>query len=87
MIIVETTISNETGLHARPALMFVQKANQFKSDIFIIKGEKKVNAKSILGILSLGLSKGTKVKIKIEGEDEEIAAEELKRMIEVELTR
>lgn len=87
MIIVETTISNETGLHARPALMFVQKANQFKSDIFIIKGEKEVNAKSILGILSLGLSKGAKVKIKIEGEDEEIAAEELKRMIEVELAR
>lgn len=70
-------ITNETGLHARPASKFVQKAGTFKSDITIIYGKKEVNAKSIMGVLSLGVSQGNEITIKCEGEDAETAVEEL----------
>ncbi|KXS49760.1 MULTISPECIES: HPr family phosphocarrier protein [Halanaerobium] len=70
-------ITNATGLHARPASKFVQKAGTFKSDVKIVYGEKEVNAKSIMGVLSLGVSQGNQIKIKCEGEDAETALEEL----------
>jgi phosphocarrier protein len=70
-------ITNETGLHARPASKFVQKAGTFKSDVTIIYGEKEVNAKSIMGVLSLGVSQGNEIIIKCKGEDAETALEEL----------
>jgi phosphocarrier protein HPr len=76
---VEKTIevSNPTGLHARPAALFVQTAGKFTSNIWIAKGEKKVNAKSIMGLMSLAVSHGTRVIIGAEGEDEHLAVKEL----------
>lgn len=79
------TINNETGLHARPASQLVKKAGDFKSKIEIIVGEKEVNAKSIMGIMSLGLGKGDEIILKAEGEDAEAAVEGLTEFIEVEL--
>jgi phosphocarrier protein len=78
-------INNETGLHARPASQLVKKAGNFKSQIEIIVGEKEVNAKSIMGIMSLGLGKGDEITLKAEGEDAEAAVEGLTEFIEVEL--
>jgi phosphocarrier protein len=78
-------INNETGLHARPASQLVKKAAKFKSKIEIITGEKEVNAKSIMGIMSLGIGKGDEIILKAEGEDAEAAVEGLTEFIEVEL--
>lgn len=78
-------INNETGLHARPASQLVKKAAKFKSKIEIITGEKEVNAKSIMGIMSLGIGKGDEITLKAEGEDAEAAVEGLTEFIEVEL--
>jgi len=76
---VEKTVevTNPTGLHARPAALFVQTAGKFTSNIWIARGEKKVNAKSIMGLMSLAVSQGTKVVISAEGEDEQMAVKEL----------
>ncbi len=78
-------ITNETGLHARPASKFVQKAGNFKSDVTIIYGEKEVNAKSIMGVLSLGVRQGKEITIKCDGEDSETAVEELVKFIEEQM--
>ena len=67
MITEKVTILNETGLHARPASVFVNTAAKFKSDLTIQKEEKKVNAKSILSVLGLGVTKGTELTISAEG--------------------
>ncbi|MFO7820277.1 MAG: HPr family phosphocarrier protein [Halanaerobacter sp.] len=75
-------ITNRTGIHARPASLIVQKSNEFESSIFIIKDDKEVNAKSIMGIMSLGISQSTKITIKTEGADEEEAMIKLKELIE-----
>ena len=61
MVTQEVTINNEVGLHARPATFFIQKANEFKSGIWVEKDERRVNAKSLLGVLSLGITKGTTI--------------------------
>lgn len=76
---VEKTIkvSNPTGLHARPAALFVQTAGKFTSSVWIAKGDKRVNAKSIMGLMSLAVSQGTEVAIGAEGEDEHLAVKEL----------
>lgn len=73
MISKVITITNNTGLHARPASVFVSTASKFKSELFIKKDEKKVNAKSILAVLALGISKGTEITLTAEGPDEEEA--------------
>lgn len=78
-------IKNETGLHARPASQLVKKAGNFKSQIEIIVGEKEVNAKSIMGIMSLGIGKGDEITLKAAGEDADAAVESLTEFIEVEL--
>ena len=64
------TINNEVGLHARPATFFIQKANEFKSGIWLEKDERRVNAKSLLGVLSLGIVKGTTITLLADGADE-----------------
>lgn len=69
------------GLHARPAALFVQKANSFSSEIQVEKNGKAVNAKSIMGIMSLAISKGSDVTIRAEGNDAEAAVEALAEMI------
>ncbi|KUO71374.1 MAG: hypothetical protein APF77_00195 [Clostridia bacterium BRH_c25] len=81
MISEKVTILNETGLHARPAAVFVSTAAKFKSDLMIRKGEKQVNAKSILSVLSLGISKGMEITISAQGPDEEEAVRKLAELI------
>ncbi len=75
------TVQNQVGLHARPATFFIQKSNEFKSSIWIEKEERKVNAKSLLGVLSLGITKGTEIKIVTDGVDEEEALNALEALI------
>ncbi len=79
---IKVKISNDTGLHARPATLLVKKASSFKSDISIEANGKKVNAKSLIGILSLGATKDTEVTIITSGDDEVEAASELAKLIE-----
>ncbi len=78
----EFVIKNKVGLHARPAALFVQTAKKFKSDITVEKDGNKVNAKSILGVLSLGVEQGETITIEIQGEDENQAMEEFRKLIE-----
>lgn len=82
MISKEVTINNQVGLHARPATFFIQKANEFKSSIWIEKEERRVNAKSLLGVLSLGIVKGTAVNIVADGVDENEAIATLSELID-----
>lgn len=70
---MEFEIKNKQGLHARPATALVNLASKFKADIYLIKGDKRINAKSILGILVLAAEKGSKIKIQTDGEDEKEA--------------
>jgi len=78
---LEITINNETGLHARPAKTLVNLVKQFKSDIVIRHGEKKANAKSLISVLTLGASKGSQLKIEVNGEDEETALAQIESAI------
>lgn len=84
MITREVTINNQVGLHARPATFFIQKANEFKSVIWVEKEDRRVNAKSLLGVLSLGIVKGTVISIIADGTDEEQAVETLAELIDKE---
>lgn len=77
MFLKEVVVQNQVGLHARPATFFIQKANEYKSSVWIEKDERRVNAKSLLGVLSLGITKGISVTIIAEGPDEEKAVTEL----------
>ena len=78
----EITVKNEVGLHARPATYFIQKANEFKSGIWVEKEERRVNAKSLLGVLSLGIVQGTVIILTADGVDEQEAVESLSTLIE-----
>ena len=82
MISKEVTINNQVGLHARPATFSIQKANEFKSSIWIERDERRVNAKSLLGVLSLGIVKGTAVNIVADGVDENEAIATLSELID-----
>ncbi len=81
MLSKDVTVKNQVGLHARPATFFIQKANEYKSSIWIEKEERKVNAKSLLGVLSLGITKGTEITIIADGADEEEAVSGLVELI------
>lgn len=81
MYTAEIVLQNKTGLHARPASQFVTIASKFHSDIFVIKDDKEYNAKSMMGVLSMGAGSGTKLIIKAEGLDEKEAVEELERLV------
>ncbi|MBQ8414338.1 MAG: HPr family phosphocarrier protein [Clostridia bacterium] len=82
MISRGVTICNSVGLHARPATFFVQKANSYKSSIWIEKEDCRVNAKSLLGVLSLGISKGTAITLIADGVDENDAVDGLAELID-----
>lgn len=86
MLTKEVTINNQVGLHARPATFFIQKANEFKSSIWIEKDDRKVNAKSLLGVLSLGIVKGTAIKLIADGSDEKEALTTLELLIVSDFT-
>ena len=82
MITREVTITKSIGLHARPATFFIQKANGYKSSIWVEKEDRKVNAKSLLGVLSLGIAQGMTVKLIAEGSDEQEALAGLQELID-----
>ena len=81
MYVKDVMVQNQVGLHARPATFFIQKANEFKSSIWVEKDERRVNAKSLLGVLSLGIVKGTSITIIADGSDEEEAVAALTALI------
>ncbi len=81
MVSREVLINNNIGLHARPATFFIQKANSYKSSIWVEKEERRVNAKSLLGILSLGIVKGMTITIMADGTDENDAVDGLVELI------
>ena len=85
MYIKEVLVQNQVGLHARPATFFIQKANTFKSSIWIEKEERKVNAKSLLGVLSLGIAQGMSISISADGTDENDAVNALIELIKTGL--
>lgn len=82
MVKREVVINNETGLHARPASLFVQTAVKHSSTIKIEKDGKEFDAKSMLGVLSLGANKGTVITIKADGEDEQAAVDALAELLQ-----
>ena len=86
MVPNEVTVNNAVGLHARPATFFIQRANSFKSSIWVEKDDRKVNAKSLLGVLSLGIVKGTTITIIADGTDDEEAVKTLVSVIESNFT-
>lgn len=79
------TLVSKSGLHARPAAIFVQKAKEFQSEIALSKGDKSVNAKSILSVLSLGAEQGDQVLLKVNGDDAEMALQALTALLERDL--
>ena len=86
MISQSVTIQNSVGLHARPATFFIQKANSYKSSIWVEKEDCRVNAKSLLGVLSLGIVKGTTITLIADGSDEAAAVEGLTALINSEFS-
>lgn len=82
MVVKEVLVKNATGLHARPATLLVKKASGFKSDIQLECNGKKANVKSLIGVLSLGVTKDALVKVIASGDDETLAVEEIATLIE-----
>ena len=78
----DVLVQNQVGLHARPATFFIQKANEFKSSIWVEKDERRVNAKSLLGVLSLGIVGGTTIRIIADGVDEQDAVDSLVKLVD-----
>ena len=85
MISRGVTVRNSVGLHARPATFFVQKANSYKSSIWVEKDDRRVNAKSLLGVLSLGITNGMSVTLIADGADEKDALDGLEELIDTQL--
>lgn len=84
MYMKEAVVQSQVGLHARPATFFIQKANEYKSTIWIEKDNRRVNAKSLLGVLSLGITRGLNIVIIAEGSDEEQAVTDLVNLVSVD---
>ena len=82
MFVKDVQVQNQVGLHARPATFFIQKANEYKSSIWVEKDERRVNATSLLGVLSLGIVGGTTIRIIADGADEEQAVNGLVKLVE-----
>ncbi len=82
MFVKDVVVQNKVGLHARPATFFIQKANEYKSSIWVEKEERRINAKSLLGVLSLGIIGGAAIKIIADGADEEEAVNGLVDLVE-----
>lgn len=83
----EVTVKNESGLHARPASLFVKEANKFQSEIMVVFNDQEVQAKSILGVMSLGAKQGSRVLLKARGEDAPEAVKQLAAFIEESLVQ
>ncbi|ANU12528.1 Catabolite repression HPr-like protein Crh [Planococcus halocryophilus Or1] len=85
MVEKQVKVLLKTGLQARQAALFVQEANRYSADIYLEKDNKKVNAKSIMGVMSLAISKGTDVKVSADGLDEEKAVDSLSQIMQQEV--
>ncbi|AIG28588.1 HPr family phosphocarrier protein [Brevibacillus sp. 7WMA2] len=81
MVQQRVMVKLKTGLQARPAAFFVQEANRYRSEIYVEKDNKKVNAKSIMGIMSLAISSGTEITILASGDDAQMAVDTLAGLI------
>lgn len=82
MISSNVTVKNSVGLHARPATFFIQKANSYKSSIWVERGDRRVNAKSLLGVLSLGIVRDMEITLIADGADEQEALDGLSALVE-----
>ena len=82
MFVKDVVVQNKVGLHARPATLFIQKANEFKSSIWVEREERRINAKSLLGVLSLGIVGGSRIKVIADGADEEAAVNALVDLVQ-----
>ena len=82
MVVKEVVVKNQVGLHARPATFFIQKANEFRSSIWVEEDERRVNAKSLLGVLSLGIVGNTTIRIIADGSDEQLAVDGLVNLVQ-----
>ena len=82
MYVKDVIVQNQVGLHARPATFFIQKANEFKASIWVEKEDRRVNAKSLLGVLSLGIVGGTTIRIIADGVDEQAAVDSLVALVD-----
>jgi phosphocarrier protein HPr len=87
LVVKNIEIRSDMGLQSKTAAVFIQKASNYKSSVWIEKGERKANAKSLLGLLSLGIAGGSKVLVIVEGEDEEKAAKELEGYLQTEFVK
>ena len=85
MFMKSVEVKNKVGLHARPATFFIQKANEFKATIWVEKDGRRVNAKSLLGVLSLGIAQDTAINVIADGADEELAVNSLVELVETGL--
>lgn len=81
MTVRETVVNNKVGLFARPATFFLQKANEFKCSIWVEKDDRRVNAKSLLGVLSMGIMDGTSISLIADGVDEAEALDALTKLV------
>ena len=82
MIEKEVVVKNGSGLHARPATLLVKKASSFKSDVSIEYNGKKANVKSLIGVLSLAVTKDATIKVVASGDDEALVVEEIAKLVE-----
>ena len=82
MFVKDVVVQNKVGLHARPATLFIQKANEFKSSIWVEREERRINAKSLLGVLSLEIFAGAQIKVIADGADEEDAVNALVDLVQ-----
>jgi phosphocarrier protein len=82
LVTKEVLVKNATGLHARPATLLVKKASSFKSDVSIEFNGRKANVKSLIGVLSLGVTKNSTVKVIASGDDESLAVDEIVKLID-----
>lgn len=85
MIKKKLTIKNKTGLHARPAAIFIKEADKYNSNIRIKFSNREINAKSIISLINLGLEKGKEITLKVDGRDEKKALQELSYLINEKL--
>ena len=85
MVEREIIIKNKTGLHARPAAILVQKANEYHSDIFLEKGDDKINANCIMGVMMLAAAEGSTIKVIASGIDEQEAVEKIAKLLESDI--
>ena len=82
MVEQTVTVSNRAGIHARPAAILVQTTKNFNCNVYLEKGNNKINAKSIMGVITLGAAFGTELKVVAEGEDEQEAVKTIVRLFE-----